>query len=160
MRAGQTFLKSVGPGTGVDTWIASFRTKRPIVVIGINPLEVANTKATARISGFEVRAIVGDNVADEKGNSRLSGLLKPGGKALLWNIASFVDGKDIIAEILETADTKRKVLDVEVELFAKRRQPKPVYYNERLYTVSPALAPRDLDKKGAGAFGPGSFFTA
>lgn len=176
----------VGPGTGVDTWIASFRTKRPIVVIGINPLEVANTKAAARIAGFEVRAIVGDNVTDEKGNSRLPGesfdaifwsmpavwpegfpeghapsladfwdgdvgavvlkrfaralpgLLKPGGKALLWNIASFVDGKDIVAEILETADTKRKVLDVEVELFAKRRRPKPVYYKERLYTVSPA----------------------
>lgn len=176
----------VGPGTGVDTWIASLRTSRPVVTIGINPLEVANTKATAKIAGFEVRAVVGDNVADEKGNSRLPGerfdavfwsmpavwpegfpeghapsladfwdgdvgafvlkrfaralpgLLKPGGKALLWNIASFVDGKDIVAEVLETADTKRKVLDVEVELFAKRTRPKPVYYNERLYTVSRA----------------------
>jgi hypothetical protein len=174
----------VGPGTGVDTWIASFRTNRPVVVLGINPLEVANTKAAAKIAGFAVRGIVGDNVADEKGNSRLPGdrfdaiywsmpavwpegfpenhapslrdlwdgdvgagvlkrfaralpaLLKPGGGALLWNIASFVDGKDIVAEILETADTGKKVLNVEVELFKKRTRPKTEWYKERLYTVS------------------------
>lgn len=63
----------VGPGTGVDTWIASFRTREPIRVVGINPLEVANTKATAKIAGFNVHAIVGDNVADEKGNLRFPG---------------------------------------------------------------------------------------
>ena len=58
----------VGPGTGVDTWIAE-----PLWVVGINPLEVANTKATAKIAGFKVNAIVGDNVADEKGNLRFPG---------------------------------------------------------------------------------------
>jgi len=63
----------VGPGTGVDTWISSFRTSEPIRVVGINPLEVANTKATAKIAGFKVNAIVGDNVADEKGNLRFPG---------------------------------------------------------------------------------------
>lgn len=174
----------VGPGTGVDTWIASLRTRKPVVAIGINPLEVANTRAAARIAGFEVRAIVGDNVADEKGNSRLPGesfdavfwsmpavwpegfpeghapsltdfwdgdvgavvlkrfaralpgLLKPDGHALLWNVASFVDGRDIVAEILETADTGGKVLTVEVELFKRRSRPAPEWYKDRLYTVS------------------------
>ncbi|MBI5622356.1 MAG: hypothetical protein HY924_01120 [Elusimicrobia bacterium] len=63
----------VGPGTGVDTWIASFRTRRPVHVIGINPLEVANTKATAKIAGFPLTAMVGDNAADELGNPRFTG---------------------------------------------------------------------------------------
>ncbi|MDD5302054.1 MAG: hypothetical protein PHS14_03010 [Elusimicrobia bacterium] len=176
----------VGPGTGVDTWIASLRTKQPVVVIGINPLEVANTKAAARIAGFEVRALVGDNVADEKGNSRLPGerfdavlwsmpavwpegfpekhapslsdvwdgdvgaivlkrfaralpgLLKPDGHALLWNIPSVVDGRDIVAEILETADTGKKVFDVEVQRFVKRARPKQEWYKDQLYTLSRA----------------------
>lgn len=174
----------VGPGTGVDAWIASFRSRRPIVAIGINPLEVANTKAAARIAGFQVRALIGDNVADENGDSRLPGerfdavfwsmpavwpqgfpdkhapsltdfwdgdvgaivlkrfaralpgLLKPGAGALLWNIASFVDGRDIVAETLKTADSGRKVFDVEVERFAKRLRPATEWYKERLYTVS------------------------
>ncbi|OGR58107.1 MAG: hypothetical protein A2X36_12800 [Elusimicrobia bacterium GWA2_69_24] len=63
----------VGPGTGVDTWIASFRTKQPIRVIGINPLEVANTRVTAKLAGLEVRTLVGDNVADERGEPRFPG---------------------------------------------------------------------------------------
>lgn len=174
----------VGPGTGVDAWIASLRTRRPVVVIGINPLEVANTRATAKIAGFRVRAIVGDNVADEDGAPRLPGerfdavfwnmpavwpegypekhapsmsqfwdgdvgavvlkrfaralpaLLAPEGRALLWNHASFVDGRDIVAGILESADTGGKVFNVEVELFARRRRPKVEHYKERLYTVS------------------------
>jgi len=80
----------VGPGTGVDTWIASFRTSEPIRVVGINPLEVANTKAAAKITGFKVNAIVGDNVADEKGDLRF-----PGEKfdAVFWNMpAVWEDG--------------------------------------------------------------------
>ena len=176
----------VGPGTGVDSWIASLRTRRPIVAIGINPLEVANTRATAKIAGFEVRAIVGDNVADEKGNSRLPGerfdavfwampavwpegfpenhapslsdfwdgdvgaivlkrlaqalpgLLKPDGHALLWNIASYVDGRDMVVEILERAGTETKVFDVGVERFTKRVRPKKEWYKGQLYTLSRA----------------------
>lgn len=176
----------VGPGTGVDSWIASLRTKRPIAAIGINPLEVANTKAAARIAGFEVRAIIGDNVADERGNPRLPGerfdlvlwsmpavwpqgfpeghapsltdfwdgdvgavvlrrfaralpgLLEPGGHALLWNVASFVDGRDIVAETLETAGTGGKVLTVEVELFKKRSRPAAEWFKDRLYSVTRA----------------------
>lgn len=176
----------VGPGTGVDTWIASMRTTRPVVAIGINPLEVANTKASARIAGFEVRALVGDNVADEEGNPRLPderfdavlwsmpavwpegfpenhapsltdlwdgdvgamvlkrfaralpGLLKPDGRALLWNIPSMVDGRDIVADILETADTGKKIFDVEVQRFPKRVRPKPEWHKDQLYILSRA----------------------
>jgi len=176
----------VGPGSGVDTWIASSRTSKPVVVIGINPLEVANTKATAKIAGFKVRAFVGDNVADENGNSRLPGelfdavfwgmpavwpegfpenhapslsdfwdgdvgasvlkrlaqalpgLLKPDGHALLWNIPAYVDGRDMVAEILERAGTEKKVFDVSVERFAKRVRPKKVWYEGQLYTLSRA----------------------
>lgn len=177
-------LLVVGPGTGVDAWIASLRTKRPVAVIGINPLEVANTKAAARIAGFEVRAIVGDNVADEEGRARfpgerfdavfwnmpavwpegslappsmagfwdgdvgaatlkrfaqaLPGLLKPDGRALLWNLASFVDGKDIVAGALETAATGKKVFDVEVLTFVKRQHSKEELFKERLYSLSRA----------------------
>lgn len=176
----------VGPGTGVDTWIASLRTTRPVVAIGINPLEVANTKAAARIAGFAVRALVGDNVADEQGTPRLPGerfdavfwsmpavwpegfpekhapslsdlwdgdvgaivlkrfaralpgLLKPDGRALLWNMPSLVDGRDIVADILETADTGKKVFDVEVQRFPKRVRPKPEWHKDQLYTLSRA----------------------
>lgn len=176
----------VGPGTGVDTWIASLRTDQPVTAIGINPLEAANTKAAARIAGFKVRALVGDNVADEKGVSRLPGerfdavlwsmpavwpegfpekhapslsdfwdgdvgafvlkrfaralpgLLKPNGHALLWNIPSFIDGRDIVAEILETADTGKKVFDVEIQRFPKRVRPKPEWHKDQLYTLSRA----------------------
>lgn len=83
-------LLVLGPGTGVDTWIASFRTGQPVSVIGINPLEVANTVATAKIAGFKVRALVGDNVADEAGKLRF-----PGERfdAVFWNMpAVWADG--------------------------------------------------------------------
>ena len=73
----------VGPGTGVDAWIASLRTRRPIRAIGINPLEAANTRASARIAGFQVRTLVGDNAADAEGRPRF-----PGERfdAVFWNM--------------------------------------------------------------------------
>ena len=176
----------VGPGTGVDVWIASFLTKEPIRVIGINPLEVANTVSAAKIAGFKVNAIVGDNVADEKGGLRLPGenfdavfwnmpavwedgvpaghipslydlwdgdigglvlarfakalpaLLKPDGRALLWNYAPYAGGKNLVAEALKSAGTKGEVFDVEVERFLKRSTPKEEWFKGRLYTVSRA----------------------
>ncbi len=78
----------VGPGTGVDAWVASFRTSRPVDVIGINPLEVANTRASAKAAGFKVNAVVGDNVADGEGRLRL-----PGRKfdAVFWNMPSVTE---------------------------------------------------------------------
>lgn len=176
----------VGPGTGVDVWIASFLTREPVSVIGINPLEVANTVAAAKIAGFRVNAIVGDNVADEKGALRFPGesfdavfwnmpavwedgvpaghvpslydlwdgdigglvlarfakalpaLLKPGGRALLWNYAPYAGGRNLVTESLATAGTKEKVLDVEVERFLKRKLPKEEWFKGCLYTVSRA----------------------
>lgn len=176
----------VGPGTGVDVWIASFLTKEPVRVIGINPLEVANAVAAAKIAGFKVRAIVGDNVADEKGNSRFPGesfdavfwnmpavwedgipaghipslydlwdgdigglvlarfakalpaLLTPEGRALLWNYAPYIDGKNLVSETLKSAGTKDKVFDVEVERFLKRKLPKEEWFKGSLYTLSRA----------------------
>ena len=176
----------VGPGTGVDAWIASFRTRQPVSAIGINPLEIANTLATAKIAGFKIRAIVGDNVADEAGKLRFPGesfdavfwnmpavwadgfpeghvpslsdfwdgdvgsfvlsrlakalpeLLKPDGRALLWNYAPSVDGRDIVAEALKTAGAKEKIFYVEVERFLKRKLPKEEWFKGCLYTVSRA----------------------
>ncbi len=174
----------VGPGTGIDAWAASFRTSRPVSVAGINPLEVANTVAAAKISGFKVRAIIADNVADEEGKSRfpgetfdavfwnmpavweegfpaghipslydlwdgdiggsvlkrfakaLPGLLKPDGRAFLWNFAPYVDGKNLVAEALGSAGAKEKVFNVEVERFLKRKLPKEEWFKGCLYTVS------------------------
>lgn len=178
-------LLVIGPGTGVDTWIASRRTKEPVRVVGINPLEVANTIATARIAGFPVRAIVGDNAADENGKPRFPGetfdavfwsmpaywteprqpavatpltevwdgdvggpvlrrlaralplLLKPSGGALLWNFAPDENGRNPVADILETADGKAKVFDVEIQRFPRpTRKKTPSWYEGLLYTVT------------------------
>lgn len=76
----------VGPGTGIDCWVASLRTTAPVSAVGINPLEVANTKAAARSAGFEVRAIVGDNIVDEAGSPRF-----PGERfdAVFWSMPSY-----------------------------------------------------------------------
>ncbi len=43
-----------GPGSGMDSWLAAHHTKKPIHIIGINPLEIINTKLVARITGFNV----------------------------------------------------------------------------------------------------------
>jgi hypothetical protein len=39
---------------------ASLKTLKPIDVVGINPLEVAGTKANAAANGIEARVVVGD----------------------------------------------------------------------------------------------------
>ena len=60
----------VGPGTGLDAWSVSLRTEGKIHAVGINPLEVANLEVTAQLGGFEVEAIVGDNIIDDDGQAR------------------------------------------------------------------------------------------
>lgn len=50
----------IGPGSGADSWAVSLKTDVPVHAIDINPMAVVNTKLTARLGGFEVRAIVGD----------------------------------------------------------------------------------------------------
>ncbi len=63
----------VGPGSGSDTWTISRKTGGKVWAVGINPLEVANTVQTAVIGGFEVDAVVGNNIIDEMGHSVFPG---------------------------------------------------------------------------------------
>ena len=55
----------LGPGCGIDCWLAWLRTRNKIFTVGPNPLEIANTRAAARIAGFEVEARIGDNIVTE-----------------------------------------------------------------------------------------------
>ncbi len=50
----------VGTGSGCDAWVAWLKSQSLVYVIDINPMAIANTKATARLGGFEVRALLGD----------------------------------------------------------------------------------------------------
>jgi hypothetical protein len=50
----------IGSGSGSDSWVAWQKSKAQIYAIDINPLAVANTKATAQIANFSVDAIQGD----------------------------------------------------------------------------------------------------
>ncbi len=52
----------IGPGSGIDTWFAWLRLGGKVYARGINPLEVANTKATAKIAGFPVEATIGNHL--------------------------------------------------------------------------------------------------
>jgi len=57
----------VGPGNGLDSWFVSLQTDQKIYAVGINPFEVANTIASGRSAGFEVEAIIHDNIISEDG---------------------------------------------------------------------------------------------
>jgi len=76
----------VGPGSGSDTWTISRKTGGKVWAVGINPLEVANTVQTAAIGGFEVDAVVGNNIIDEMGHS-----VFPGRKfnRIVWDMPHF-----------------------------------------------------------------------
>jgi methylase of polypeptide subunit release factors len=63
----------VGSGTGLEAWICAVRTGQKVYAIGINPFEIANTRFTARLGGFDINAIVGDNITDDRGNPRFAG---------------------------------------------------------------------------------------
>nr|MBU1328809.1 class I SAM-dependent methyltransferase [Candidatus Omnitrophota bacterium] len=62
----------VGPGSGIDAWVASFKSKKTIYAIGINPLEILNTQLTAQIGGFSVEGIIADNIVSEDLKPRIS----------------------------------------------------------------------------------------
>ena len=53
-------------------------------VTGINPLEIANLRASAQAANFDCRSAVGSNVVDANGNPHLSGRHPYG--AVVWNI--------------------------------------------------------------------------
>jgi SAM-dependent methyltransferase len=50
----------VGTGSGCDAWVAWLKSQSLVYVIDINPMAIANTRATARLGGFQVRALLGD----------------------------------------------------------------------------------------------------
>ncbi len=68
LHSGQDVLV-VGPGSGIDAWLVWLHTGRKVYAVGINPFEVANTRAAARIAGFEIDARVGDNIITAGGTS-------------------------------------------------------------------------------------------
>lgn len=50
----------LGSGSGSDSWVAWLRAQSLVYAVDINPLAVANTKATAQIGVFPVKVIEGD----------------------------------------------------------------------------------------------------
>ncbi|MCX5712911.1 MAG: hypothetical protein NTY47_07645, partial [Candidatus Omnitrophica bacterium] len=60
----------VGPGIGADSYLVSRLTQNRVWAIGLNPLEIANSQATADAAGFELEAIVGDNIITSDGLAR------------------------------------------------------------------------------------------
>jgi hypothetical protein len=60
----------IGPGIGVEGWLMSQKGIAPDVV-GINPFEVANMRASAQAAGFECRAVLGSNIIDSNGSPHL-----------------------------------------------------------------------------------------
>ena len=57
----------IGPGSGFESWLVWLYNRRKIYSVGINPLEMANLRATAMMAGFEVETMVGDNIVSENG---------------------------------------------------------------------------------------------
>jgi len=92
-------LLVLGPGSGIDCWIswlASGKSCQGIHAMGKNPLEVANTRITARIAGFEVDARIVE--VREKGIPHVFGNKKF--SRLYWNmpLANFTDVEEKKAE--------------------------------------------------------------
>jgi predicted RNA methylase len=50
----------IGTGSGSDAWAAWTRCRSTIYTIDINPMAIANTRATADLGGFRVRQALGD----------------------------------------------------------------------------------------------------
>ncbi len=71
LQPGQRVLVA-GPGTGLDVWLAWRQTKNKVYVVGLNPMEIANTRAFAAAAGFEVEAVVGDNIVTADGLPRFA----------------------------------------------------------------------------------------
>jgi len=90
MQSGHEVLVG-GPGSGVDAWLAWRKTGNEIYSVGYNPLEVASLRVTAKIAGFGVEAIVGDNIIAKDGTPCF-----PGKKfdRLIWNMPSYTSRTD------------------------------------------------------------------
>ncbi|MBN1596488.1 hypothetical protein JW933_11235, partial [candidate division FCPU426 bacterium] len=57
----------VGPGSGADSWVAALKGFSEIHAVGINPLEIANLRATAALAGFAVETTQADNIMTADG---------------------------------------------------------------------------------------------
>lgn len=59
---------AVGPGFGPELWASSLlNNRKQIYTSGINPLEIAATKASAKIAGFDLKAKTWDNIKNKAG---------------------------------------------------------------------------------------------
>ncbi len=79
-----------GPGSGIDTWLTWLKTRSTVYASGKNPLEIANTKTTAKIASFPLIAKTHDNVIDSNGEFAF-----PNEKfdAFIWNMPAI--NKDV-----------------------------------------------------------------
>ncbi len=56
-----------GPGCGYEAWISAGINGQEVFSAGINPFEAANTRASARIGGFDIQVKVHDNIVSADG---------------------------------------------------------------------------------------------
>lgn len=50
----------VGTGSGADSWAVWRKSRSKVYAVELNPMSVVNARATARLGGFELEALVGD----------------------------------------------------------------------------------------------------
>jgi hypothetical protein len=50
----------IGAGSGADAWVAALKSKAPVYIVEINPMAVANARATAQLGNFQIKPLVGD----------------------------------------------------------------------------------------------------
>ncbi|GEM_PF-4814832 len=106
LSVGQNVLV-VGPGSGIDTWLVWLKTRKRVYALGINPLEVANVKATARLAGFPVMARQHDNLITENGKQ----VFRIKFDRVLWNMPRFVNGSlSIVFEDVERVEQAKRSL--------------------------------------------------
>lgn len=88
----------IGSGSGSDVWVAWLKTQAKVYAIDINPIAVANTKATAQIGGFPVEAIKGDirEMSLPKGFSDFD--------YVLWNMPFIFESCTYATETLHDCD--------------------------------------------------------
>jgi len=110
----------IGPGTGIDVWILWHATGQPIYTIGINPLEIANTRIFAKIANIPVTAIVGDNIMSS------SGVLRFGRKMFELIISNFPIYRPLVEIHPIKAWFYKTVQQIRIRF--DQAQPMPLFY--------------------------------
>lgn len=80
----------MGPGSGVDLWLTWLRTRAPVFTAGINALEVANARDTARLAGITLWTQTHNNLVSPRGSFVFNAEQFD---YLLWNMPSFAADK-------------------------------------------------------------------